>query len=57
MREIEFRGKRKDGKWLYGNLIVDRFETPDGSGNMDGGKTGLIVTINNPPSILKCYPL
>ncbi|MDR0731532.1 MAG: YopX family protein [Treponema sp.] len=47
MREIEFRGKRRDGKWFYGSLITDRFETPDGSGNMDSGKAGLIVLIQD----------
>jgi uncharacterized phage protein (TIGR01671 family) len=57
MREIEFRGKRKDGKgWLYGNLIVDRIETSDGSGNMDGGKTDLIVTISNRSNSMEVIP-
>jgi uncharacterized phage protein (TIGR01671 family) len=53
MRDIEFRGKRSDGKWVHGNLIVDRFETPDGSGNIDNGKRALLTRMANDNGV--CY--
>ena len=48
MREIEFRGKRRfDGKWFFGSLLTDLFETSDGSGNIENGMKGLLVCIQN----------
>jgi uncharacterized phage protein (TIGR01671 family) len=45
MREVLYRGKERHRGWVYGNLVVDRFETPDGSGNRDNGKTGFMTYI------------
>jgi uncharacterized phage protein (TIGR01671 family) len=46
MREIEFRGQRKfDKRWFYGSLIIHCFDTPDGSGNIENGMKGFVVSI------------